>query len=106
MQTYVRGKFYLENIIHTTGLGEQIVLPDLEGLIIKCKLDAEVIPIAYIYWDNLEQDCYIQTIKDNFQTYVVLYEDFGNFVCLVDEAYDIIKGAYLNKSVKTTEYKL
>jgi len=51
----------------------------------------EVIPIAYILWNENVSDCYIQTIKDNFQTYIVTYENFADFIYLIDEAYDLIR---------------
>lgn len=103
MTTYVKDNLYLDNIISTNGIGEQIVLPDAEGLRIRVKTeDNQFITIAYVYWDILEQDCYIQTVRDNFQTYVVLSETFGNFICLIDEAYDIIRAANIKQNINTT----
>lgn len=108
MTTYIKNNLYLDNIISTNGIGEQVVLPDTEGLRIRIKTeDNQFITIACVYWDSLEQDCYIQTVRDNFQTYIVLYETFGNFICLVDEAYDIIRGANLkrNQNINTILYQ-
>lgn len=64
--------------------------PISKGLLIKKIYDDSIEDIAYIYWSNRDDDCYIRTIKKNFQDNIVIYEDFQDFIYLVDEAYRVI----------------
>lgn len=92
-----RNNLYLDNLISINEKGESVILPDTCGLVIKIDSQNESLPIAYIYWNETDQDCYIQTVKDRFQTYIVLYETFGDFIYLVDEAYDMLREIHLYK---------
>lgn len=95
-----RNNLSLNNLIDINDKGESVILSDEKGLVINIETQSEVLPIAYIYWDDQTQDCYIKTVKDRFQTYIVLYETFGDFIYLVDEAYDLLRGVYLYKVKK------
>lgn len=64
---------------------------DKAGMVISVQDKDVWLPVAYIYWNSSYQDCYIETVADRFQTYIVLYETFANFVYLVDEAYDMMR---------------
>lgn len=92
-----RNNLSLDNLVKINENKESIILPDAEGLVINIETQNELLPIAYIYWNESEQDCYIQTVKDRFQTYIVLYETFGDFIYLVDEAYDLLREIHLYK---------
>lgn len=65
-----------------------------EGLILSVKTTDEIVPIAEINWDPNINDAYIKTFGSKLQDYIVSYEDYVNFVRVVDEAYDMIRAAY------------
>ena len=71
-----------------------IQVPLKIGLVIKALDNDNWISIAYVYWDPETRNCFIQTIEDRFQTYVVLYETFCDFIYLVDDAFDQILMAH------------
>lgn len=85
-----RNNLCLDYIIDNNGI--QLALK--EGLIIKALDNTDWVPIAYIYWDHITRNCFIQTIEDRFQTYIVLYETFCDFIYLVDDAFDQILMAH------------
>lgn len=61
------------------------------GLKILAKEDAGYVDIAHILWDSEDDSCYVRTIKDGLQTYIVKPETYADFIYLVDEAYDIME---------------
>lgn len=70
----------------------------IERKLINKELTETYIPICYIYPNkNCEDDQefsdkpYIKTISDNLQTYVVTFEDYQDFIMLVDEAYTLLE---------------
>lgn len=85
-----KNNLYLDHIITTNLEGERLITPIATGVTIKIKDGDIYLPIANIMWSEDDQDCYIQTIKDRFQTYIVLYPTFADFIYLVDEAYRMI----------------
>ena len=62
-----------------------------DGLVISAKCESDIIPIATIRWSTRSNDCFIKTIGDRFQTYIVTYEDYLNFIRLTDEAFDMLR---------------
>lgn len=85
----IKNNLALDNITpNNSSLSSKL---DANGLVILVQENESWLPIAYIYWNEDYQDCYIETVGDRFQTYIVLYETFANFVYLVDEAYDIMR---------------
>lgn len=69
-------------------------LPLESSLTIVAKDDVTWLPIAYVKWNPTINDCYIETIADRFQTYIVLYETFCDFIYLVDDAFDRMRAAH------------
>ena len=65
-----------------------------DGLVLAVKETEAITPIAEILWDKDRNDAYIKTIDSRFQDYIVSYEDFIDFIRLIDEAYDLIRAAY------------
>lgn len=77
--------------------------PISKGLCIEQKLIGEglteaYIPICYIYPNNNSENDqefsdkpYIKTVSDKLQTYIVTFEDYQDFIMLVDEAYDLLE---------------
>lgn len=59
-----------------------------KGLKIMAKEGAGYVDVAHIKWDSAEESCYIRTVKDGLQTYIVKPEAYVDFIYLVDEAYD------------------
>lgn len=69
--------------------------PDLEtGAAIQINCSGEDITIAHIFWCEEDQSCFIKTIRDNFQTYIIDFDRLKSFVYLLDEAYYLIGQAH------------
>lgn len=82
-----RGKFYLDNLIFSKDTrsfnnkyGQSIYTVD----------NKENIKICDIIFDQARLNCYIKTVGSNLQDYITSFDDYSDFVYLVDEAYDSI----------------
>ena len=75
-----------------------------DGLILAIKTTDKIVPIAEICWDHTLNDAYIKTFGSRLQDYIVSYDDYVNFVKVVDEAYDMIRTAY-HKSIEDVVYQ-
>ena len=53
-----------------------------------------MIKIAEVHWDPADKSCYIKTIRDNLQNNIIDYEEFLDFIYLVDEAYYELESIY------------
>jgi len=75
-----------------------------DGLILAVKTTEGEVPIAEIVWNDLYNDVSIQTIGSRLQDYIVSYDDYVNFVKVVDDAYDLLRTAY-HKSIEDVVYQ-
>lgn len=83
-----RGKFILDH--RNARIGDD-KLPVSEGLeILAIYADSAPVSIAEVLWSKKDRNCYIKTTGENFQNHVVLYDDFKDFIYMVDEAYYLI----------------
>lgn len=53
-----------------------------------------MIKIAEIHWDPVDNSCYMRTIRDNLQNNIISYEEFLDFIYLVDEAFYELESIY------------
>ena len=75
-----------------------------DGLILAVKTTEGEVPIAEIVWNDLYNDVSIQTIGSRLQDYIISYDDYVNFVKVVDDAYDLLRTAY-HKSIEDVVYQ-
>ena len=92
---------YISNDISNINKKDYISNFQFNGLCIKQKIiennNEKYINICFIYPYNIikleQESCkkpYIETIGDRLQTYIVTFEDYQDFIMLIDEAYDIL----------------
>jgi len=97
-----KNRFGLDCLDRSDTNDNAIMVPVLDGLVIKRKVADDFIPMAYVLPD-INNSYYIKTIGNSLQTFVATYEDYKDFIYIVDEAYDLI--AYATGTDICKEFK-
>lgn len=68
------------------------IIQNRESINICAKFDGEV--IVSVFWDQQADCCCFKACGASFQTNVVTYDDYKEFVYLLDEAYDTVLASH------------